>query len=127
MSRDGSKFPGMFPGGIPPMGGGSGQPMGLQVAAPQNDTQLIAHMAAEIVAQLAVGADLASSEQRSTMANLAALLAIETLGCVCYHAGRGTINSAVGAANRQGQSDRMAAIEAEKPQEPDGKIITGEG
>lgn len=115
-----------FPMGLPPMPNGGGG-TALTVAAPQNDFQLVAWMAAIIVAQMPAP-DVADTEARNAQANLAALRAIDVLGHVGYHMGRGTIGQATQHSVRQGQADLKTAVEAEQSQgrEPQQKIITEE-
>ena len=106
------------------MGGGAA----LTVAAPQNDHQLVCPMAAVLLAQMPAP-DVEDMATRNAQAKLATLRAIDLLGHVGYHVGRGSVEGATVHAVRHGQAELKAAIEAEQSQghEPEKKIITEEG
>lgn len=115
-----------FPMGMPPMPmpNGNGTPASLTVASPLSDFQMICSMAATLLAQAPAPETV---EERNNQGDLAATRAVELYGHVAYRFGRGIIAATARAAINQGEADLKAAVEAEAPQQPDAKIITGEG
>lgn len=89
----------------------NGGPPALQAAAPLNDYQITALMAALIAAH---GPEPGSQQERDTFASRAVIRAIDLLGHAAYQQGRGTIASTIQRALATGQQAALAALEAEE-------------
>jgi len=93
---------------LPPQG----QPVGLQVAAPFNDIQLVGLMAAMISA----GLPPMAHEEANAQAQWATEHAVRLLGHVAYRVGSGELGTLIQRGTAAGEAMARQALEAEEQQ-----------